>query len=154
MHNFLYSLTLCLLHYYPRHVSSISMPVFRRKNCIHTASDIFALCKRLHSALVKSGLFRASTCPSSGRKIVFTQHLVSSLSVNVCTVHWLRADWLTSLCRVHATRPPTQSDSYQRLYWHNLSLLMMSTICSKHVCLFVFGTTAPSGPGLPHSRGF
>jgi hypothetical protein len=30
-------------------------------------------------------------------------------------------------------RPPTQSDSYQRVYWHNLSLLMMSTMCSKHV---------------------
>ena len=53
MHNFLYSLTICLLHYYPRHVSSINMPIFRRK-------------------------------------IVFTQHLVSLLSVNVCTVHWLR----------------------------------------------------------------
>jgi hypothetical protein len=26
-----------------------------------------------------------------------------------------------------------QSDSYQRLYWHNLSLLLMSTMCSKHV---------------------
>ena len=36
-------------------------------------------------------MFRALTCPSSGGKIVFTQHLVSSLSVNVCTVHWLRA---------------------------------------------------------------
>jgi len=31
------------------------------------------------------------------------------------------------------TQPPTQSNSYQRLYWHNLSLLMMSTMCSKHV---------------------
>jgi hypothetical protein len=30
-------------------------------------------------------------------------------------------------------RPPTQSDSYQRLCWHNLSLLMMSTMSSKHV---------------------
>ena len=49
MHNSLYSLTICLLHYYPRHVSSISMPIFRRKNCIHTASGNFALCKRLHS---------------------------------------------------------------------------------------------------------
>ena len=29
MHNFLYSLTICLLHYYPRHVSSINMPIFR-----------------------------------------------------------------------------------------------------------------------------
>ena len=55
-HNFLYSLIIRLLHYYPRHVSSINMPIFRRKNCI------------------------------------YTQHLVSSLSVKVCTVHWLRAD--------------------------------------------------------------
>ena len=37
-------------------------------------------------------MFRALTCPSSGGKIVFTQHLLSSLSVNVCTVHWLRAE--------------------------------------------------------------
>ena len=56
MHNFLYQLTICLLHYYPRHVSSINMPIFRRKNCIHTASGIFALCKRLHSTLVESGM--------------------------------------------------------------------------------------------------
>ena len=32
------------------------MPIFRRKNCIHTASGIVALCKRLHSTLVDSGL--------------------------------------------------------------------------------------------------
>ena len=56
MHNFLYSLTICLLRYYPRHVSNINMPIFRRKNCIHTASGIFALCKRLYSTLVESGL--------------------------------------------------------------------------------------------------
>ena len=56
MHNFLYSLTICLLHYYPRHVSSISMSIFRRKNCIHTASGILALCKRLPTTLVESGL--------------------------------------------------------------------------------------------------
>ena len=54
MHNFLYSLTICLLHYYSRHVSSINMPIFGRKNCIHTASGIFALCKRLHSTLVNT----------------------------------------------------------------------------------------------------
>ena len=29
------------------------MTTFRRKNCIHTASGIFALCKRLHSTLVE-----------------------------------------------------------------------------------------------------
>jgi hypothetical protein len=32
-------------------------------------------------------MFRALTCPSSGGNIAFTQHLVSSLSVNGCTVH-------------------------------------------------------------------
>jgi len=31
------------------------MPIFRKKNCIHTASGIFALCKRLDSKLVESG---------------------------------------------------------------------------------------------------
>ena len=53
---FLYSLTICLLHCYPRHVSSINMPIFRRKNFIHTAPGIFTLCKRLHSTLVESAL--------------------------------------------------------------------------------------------------
>ena len=56
MHSFLYSLTICSLHYYPRHVSSINMPIFRRKNCIHTASGIFAFCKRLHSTLVQQNM--------------------------------------------------------------------------------------------------
>jgi hypothetical protein len=34
---FLYSLTIRMLHYNPRHVSSINMPIFRRTNCIITA---------------------------------------------------------------------------------------------------------------------
>jgi hypothetical protein len=35
---------------------------------------------------------------------------------------------------LHTTRPPAVDRvSYQRLYWHSLSLLMMSTMCSKHV---------------------
>ena len=38
-----------MLHYYPRHVLSINMPIFRRKNFIYTASGIVALCKGLHS---------------------------------------------------------------------------------------------------------
>jgi hypothetical protein len=29
------------------------MPIFRRKDCIHTSSGIFALCKCLHSTLVE-----------------------------------------------------------------------------------------------------
>ena len=46
---FLYSKTIYMLHYNPRHVSSINMPIFRRTNCIITASGIVTLCKRLYS---------------------------------------------------------------------------------------------------------
>ena len=45
-----------MLHYSPRHVSNINMPIFRRKDCFHTESAIVALCKRLYSTLVESGL--------------------------------------------------------------------------------------------------
>ena len=65
MHNFLYSLTICLLHYYPGHVSNIKIPIFRRKNCIHTASGIFALCKRLYITLVEDGLQNVQTFTES-----------------------------------------------------------------------------------------
>jgi len=37
-------------------------------------------------------MFRALTWPSVGGQIVLSQHLVSSLSVNGCTVSQLRAD--------------------------------------------------------------
>jgi len=33
-----------MLQYYPRHVSSINMPIFRSENCIHTASGVVSLC--------------------------------------------------------------------------------------------------------------
>jgi len=40
MHNS-FSLTIGMLHYYPRHVSSINMPIVRRKNC---RADCWAVC--------------------------------------------------------------------------------------------------------------
>jgi hypothetical protein len=46
---FLYSLTICILHYNPRRVLSINTPIFRRTNCIITASGIVTLCKWLYS---------------------------------------------------------------------------------------------------------
>jgi hypothetical protein len=52
-------------------------------------------------------MFRALTCPSSGGIIAFTQHLVSSLSVNGCTVHRLRADSALNRCTV---QPFTEGD--------------------------------------------
>ena len=32
------------------------MPIFRRENCIHTASGVVVLCKRLHNTPVESRL--------------------------------------------------------------------------------------------------
>ena len=104
---FLYSLTICMLHYNPRHVSSINMPIFRRTNCIITASGTVTLCKRLYSMSDESRL-----CPSSGGQIVLSQHLVSSLSVNGCTV-----------CRKRADSAHLQEDkSYYHSIWYCHSL--------------------------------
>ena len=50
-----------MLHYNPRQVSSINMPIFRRKNCIITASGIVTLCKRLHIVPVESTLSMLSS---------------------------------------------------------------------------------------------
>ena len=55
-------------------------------------------------------MFRALTCPYSGGKIVFSQHLVSSLSVNDCTVHRLRADSAESALNRCTVQPFTESD--------------------------------------------
>ena len=50
-----------MLHYNPRHVSGINMPIFRRTNCIITAFGIITLCKRLYSTPVESRLSLLST---------------------------------------------------------------------------------------------
>jgi len=45
-----------MLHYNPRHVSSSTMLIFRRTNCVITASSIVTLCKRPYNTPVESGL--------------------------------------------------------------------------------------------------
>ena len=65
-------------------------------------------------------MFRACRAHHQEKQIVSIQ-----LLVNVTPCWWQ--------CRVHTTLPPTRSDSYQKLYWYNLFLLMMNTTCSKHV---------------------
>ena len=104
MHNFLYSLTICSLHYYPRHVSSINMPIFRRKNCLHTASGIFALCKRLHSTLVESRLFQnvATEVPVSTTSYPIRQFSGSLID---CYIFWSWYRSCTSFnLRMHSAR--------------------------------------------------
>jgi len=50
-----------MLHYGLRHVSSNTMLIFRRSNCIVTTSGIVTLRKQLFSAPVESGLNPLST---------------------------------------------------------------------------------------------
>ena len=45
-----------MLHYAPQHVSSSTLLILRRTNCITTASGIVTLCKQLYSMQVESGL--------------------------------------------------------------------------------------------------
>ena len=52
-----------MLHYNPRHVSIINMPIFRRTNCIITASGSVALCKWLYSMPDESRLIRHTVQP-------------------------------------------------------------------------------------------
>ena len=45
-----------MLHYNHQHVSSSTLLIFRRKNCIITASGIVILCKRSYIMPVESGV--------------------------------------------------------------------------------------------------
>ena len=45
-----------MLHYTPQHVSSSTLLIIRRINCITTASGIVTLCKQPYSVQVESGL--------------------------------------------------------------------------------------------------
>jgi len=54
--HFLYSITTYMLHYNPQHVSSSTLLILRRTNCIITASGIVCLCKRPYGMPVESGL--------------------------------------------------------------------------------------------------
>ena len=45
-----------MLHYNPQHVSSSTLLIFRRTNCIITAPGIVTLCKRPYSMPVERGL--------------------------------------------------------------------------------------------------
>ena len=45
-----------MLHYTPQHVSSSTLLIIRRTNCIATASGIVTLCKQPYSTRVESGL--------------------------------------------------------------------------------------------------
>ena len=51
-----------MLHYAPQHVSSSTLLILRRVNCITTASGIVTLCKQSYGMQAESGLNPLSTC--------------------------------------------------------------------------------------------
>jgi hypothetical protein len=72
---------------------------------VHHSIELFHLPSLMHYSLFINNMysyttilnmFRALTCPSSGVPIVFSQHLVTSLSINSCTVHRLRGTPLST----------------------------------------------------------
>ena len=58
-----------MLHYNPRHVSSNTMLIFRRSNCIVTASGIITLHKQLFNAPVESGPLSTGALNSCLRRV-------------------------------------------------------------------------------------
>ena len=67
-------------------------------------------------------MFRAHRAHHQERQIVSIQTLVT---VSLC--------WWPFRFQFFRPAHDTATDSYHRLYWHSLSLLMMSTMSSKHV---------------------
>jgi len=56
---FLYSSAIYFLHYDPQHVSSSTLPILRRTNCITTASGIVTLCKQPYSMQLRADSVRS-----------------------------------------------------------------------------------------------
>jgi hypothetical protein len=139
-----------MLHYNSRHVSSINMPIFRRTNCIITASGIATLCKRMYSTPDESRLqssyttildmFRASTCPSSGGQDILSLHLLSSLSVNGCTESKLLCCLLSSsILYSRLQRVPIADAVIIQFVLLKMGMLMLETcqglLCNIHIVM-------------------
>jgi len=75
-----------MLHYDPQHVSSSTLLILRRTNCITTASDIVTLCKQPYSMQVESGLYgclQRATIPEAV-VIQFVLLRMSSVLLETC----------------------------------------------------------------------
>ena len=76
MHNSFIQLTICMLHYNPRHISSINMAIFRRTIFIITASDIVTLCKRLYGMPDESRLFSSGILYSRLQRVTIPNAVI------------------------------------------------------------------------------
>ena len=111
---------------------------------VHHSIELFHLPTLMHNSLFINNIYytiildmlRALTCPSSGGKILFTQNLVSSLSVNGCTVHRLRADCSQPMYCTAVYR----ERRYQLLCEYNFSSWRFITDCSAVSSQLVYCT--------------
>ena len=80
-------------------------------------------------------MFQARRAHHQERQIVLIQLLVTVTPCWwQCRVLVGSLQWFLAIVQLDAQiLSPTRSDSYQKLYWYNLFLLMMSMTCSKHV---------------------
>jgi len=98
-----------MLHYNPRHVSSINMPIFRRTNFIFTASGTATLCKRLYTTVWSRLPATYSTQCTQLASRLSNVTTVTTRQINICsenavwppedgrkdTWNMLRNNWLT-----------------------------------------------------------
>ena len=87
-----------MLHYNLRHVSSSTMFIFMRSNCIITASSIVTLCKRLYSVPDESALIRHTVLygPTDLPRVSPAQHF-KTFEVLLCSAVF-KFQHYTKLC--------------------------------------------------------
>jgi hypothetical protein len=69
---FINSIKICMLHYNPRHVSNINMPIFGRTNCIVRASGIVTLYSRLQRVTTPNAVIVKFVLPKMGMLMLET----------------------------------------------------------------------------------
>ena len=87
-----------MLHYNPRHVSSSTMLIFRRTNCITTASGIVTLC------------FDGPIHPQIHMLRYNPQHVSSSTMLIFRRTNCITASGIVTLCKRPYSTPFTESD--------------------------------------------
>ena len=71
-------------HYAPQHISSSTLLILRRTNCITTASGIVTLCKQPYSMQVESGLQSAPPAYCTAVVIQLVLLRMSSVLLETC----------------------------------------------------------------------
>ena len=116
-----------MLHYYPRHVSSINMPIFRRTNCILTASGIVAPCKRLHSTPVKSGNIKLHNAEQAKPVYQYNNTKIKLYKNNAAIWYNKMSPLLTGLLCSHLQRATIPDAVRIQFVLLNMGMLMFET---------------------------